>query len=84
MDLLAFLHLARISGVRVVAVQFANRKEALSCQFQLGNALIQQLLREQGIPSLQICSIFFLCGPIESLYSDDIPPYTAAGHACLP
>ena len=82
-DLLAFLQLARTSGVRVLAVQFATRQEALSGQFQPGNALIQQFLREQGIPSLQICSIFHLCGPIESLYSDDIHPYTAAGQACL-
>lgn len=82
-DLRAFLQLARASGARVVVVQFADRDEARSGQLQPGNTWIKQLLQEQGIASLQADSIFRSCGPIVSLYTDDIHPYTAAGQACL-
>lgn len=82
-DLRAFLQLARASGARVVVVQFADRDEARSGQLQLGNTWIKQLLQDQGIASLQSDSIFRSCGPIVSLYTDDIHPYTAAGQACL-
>jgi hypothetical protein len=82
-DLQAFLNLARASGARVVAVQFADRQEADSGSFQSGNRWIAQLLTREGIPSVQAGPIFRSCGPIASLYTDGIHPYTAAGQACL-
>jgi hypothetical protein len=42
-----------------------------------------QLLSEEAIPSVQAGPIFRSCGPIDSLYTDGIHPYTAAGQACL-
>jgi hypothetical protein len=82
-DLRAFLQLARASGARVVAVQFADRQEATSGALQPGNRSITQLLQQEGVPSVQAGPIFRDCGPIASLYSDGIHPYTAAGQACL-
>ena len=82
-DLRAFLTLARASGARLVAVQFANREEARSGQLQLGNQWIAKVLRQERIPSLQTGPVFRSCGPIDSLYTDGIHPYTAAGQACL-
>jgi len=82
-DLRTLIQLARTSGARVVAVQFADRKEAASGQFQPGNAWIAQLLKAEGVPAVQAGPIFRSCGPIASLYSDGIHPYTAAGQACL-
>jgi hypothetical protein len=82
-DLSDFLTLARTSGARVVAVQFADREEARSGQLEPGNRWISQVLQQQGVPSLQAAPIFRACGPIDSLYSDGIHPYTAAGQACL-
>ncbi len=82
-DLGAFLQLARASGARVVAVQFADRQEAASGSLQPGNAWITQVLQQAGVPSLQAGPFFRSCGPINSLYTDGIHPYTAAGQACL-
>jgi hypothetical protein len=82
-DLRAFLQLARASGAHVVVVQFANRQEAISGELQPGSRWINQLLRQEGIPSVQAGPIFRGCGPIASLYTDGIHPYTAAGQACL-
>jgi hypothetical protein len=82
-DLREFLSLSRASGARVVTVQFADREEARSGQLQPGNRWIAELLQQEGIPSLQAGPIFRACGPIDSLYSDGIHPYTAPGQACL-
>lgn len=82
-DLRAFLQLARASGARVVAVQFADRQEATSGELQPGNRWIHQLLSQEGIPGVQAGPIFRGCGPIASLYSDSIHPYNEAGQACL-
>lgn len=82
-DLRAFLRLALASGARVVAVQFADRQEATSAELQPGNRWIHQLLSQEGIPSVQAGPIFRGCGPIASLYTDGIHPYTAAGQVCL-
>lgn len=82
-DLREFLVLARASGGRVVAVQFADREEARSGQLQPGNRWIKELLQQEDIPSVQAGPIFRSCGPIERLYSDGIHPYTAPGQACL-
>jgi hypothetical protein len=77
------LQLARASGARVVAVQFADRQEASTGALQPGNRWIAQALQQEGVPSVQAGPIFRDCGPIDSLYSDGIHPYTAAGQACL-
>jgi hypothetical protein len=82
-DLRQFLVLARSSGARVVAVQFADRQEASNGQFQPGNGWIHQLLQQQRVPSVQAGPLFRACGPMSSLYSDPIHPYTPAGQACL-
>ena len=82
-DLRAFLQLARASGARVVAVQFPDREEARSGKLEAGNRWIAQLLSQEAIPSLQAGPIFSSCGPIDSLYTDEIHPYSAAGQACL-
>jgi hypothetical protein len=82
-DLRTFLQLARASGARVVAVQFADRHEASTGALQPGNRWIAQILRQEGVPSVQAGPIFRDCGPIDSLYSDGIHPYTASGQACL-
>lgn len=82
-DLRSFLRLARASGAHVAAVQFADRQETASGQLQPGNRWIAAVLRQEGIPSLQAGPIFRACGPVASLYSDHIHPYTAAGQACL-
>lgn len=82
-DLRSFLQLARASGARVVAVQFADRQEASTGALQPGNRWIAQTLQQEGVPSVQAGPIFRDCGPIDSLYSDGIHPYTAAGQACL-
>ncbi len=82
-DLHSFLQLARACGARVVAVQFADREEVPSGQLQPGNRWIHEPLQQPGVPSLQAGPVFRSCGPIDSLYSDGIHPYTAAGQACL-
>jgi hypothetical protein len=82
-DLREFLKLAAASGARVVVVQFADREEARSGELQAGNRWIQQVLDQEGIPSIQAGPIFRSCGTIDSLYSDVIHPYTAQGQACL-
>lgn len=82
-DLRRFLRLARASGARVVAVQFADRQEASTGALQPGNRWIAQTLQQEGVPSVQAGPIFRDCGPIDSLYSDGIHPYTAVGQACL-
>jgi len=82
-DLRSFLQLARASGARVVAVQFADRQEAASGSLQPGNAWITQVLQQEGVPSVQAGPIFRSCGLIASLYTDLIHPYTGAGQACL-
>lgn len=82
-DLHAFLTLARASGARVTAVQFADRQEAATGSLQPANRWIAHQLRQDGVPSVQAGPIFRRCGPIASLYTDDIHPYTAAGQACL-
>ena len=82
-DLQAFLNLARASGARVVAVQFADRQEAASGSLQPANRWIAHQLQQAGVPSVQAGPIFRRCGPIASLYTDGIHPYTAAGQACL-
>jgi hypothetical protein len=82
-DLRDFLTLARGSGARVVAVQFADREEVRSGRLQPANRWINALLQQHGVPSLQAGPVFRSCGPIGSLYTDGIHPYTAAGQACL-
>ena len=82
-DLRALIQLARSSGARVVAVQFADREEAQTGRLQPGNRWIAELLRSEAVPSIQAGPVFRSCGPISSLYSDGIHPYTAAGQACL-
>jgi hypothetical protein len=82
-DLRNFLKLARASGARVMAVQFADRQEATSGTFQPGNHWIAQTFKQEGVPSVQAGPIFRGCGSIASLYTDDIHPYTAAGQACV-
>ena len=82
-NLRQFLALARSSGARVMVVQFADRQEVSNGQFQPGNGWIHQLLQQQRIPSLQAGPLFHSCGPISSLYTDGIHPYTPAGQACL-
>jgi hypothetical protein len=82
-DLRNFLKLARASGARVMAVQFADRQEATSGTFQPGNHWIAQTFKQEGVPSVQAGPIFRGCGPIASLYTDDIHPYTASGQACV-
>ena len=82
-DLRRFLSLARASGAHVAAVQFADREEARNGQLQLGNQWIAQVLKQEGIPSIQAGPIFRSCGPIDRLYTDGIHPYTAAGQSCL-
>lgn len=82
-DLRSFLQLARASGARVSVVQFADRQETASGVLQPGNRWIAQVLQQEGVPSVQAVAIFRGCGPITSLYSDDIHPYTATGQTCL-
>ena len=81
-DLRTFLQLRRASDARVMAVQFADRQEAASGTLQPGIAWIEEVLQREGVPNVQAGPIFRL-GPIASLYSDDIHPYTASGQACL-
>jgi hypothetical protein len=82
-DLRTFLQLARASGARVVAVQFADGEETRSGKLHPSNRWIHEVLQQQGVPSLQAGPVFRSCGLIDSLYSDSIHPYTAAGQACL-
>ena len=82
-DLRAFIQLARASGAHVVAVQFADRQEAATGTLQPGNGWIAQTLQRQGVANVQAGPIFRSSGPIGSVYSDGIHPYTAAGQACL-
>ena len=67
-DLRTMIQRARASDARVVAVQFADREEATTGTLQ---------------PAVQAGPIFRRCGPISTLYTDGIHPYTAAGQACL-
>jgi hypothetical protein len=67
----------------VVAVQFADRQESDCGSSQSGKRWIAQLLTKEGIPRFQAGPIFRSCGPIASLYTGGIHPYTAAGQACL-
>jgi hypothetical protein len=67
-DLRSLIQRARSSGARVVTVQFADREEATTGTLQ---------------PAVQAGPIFCRCGPISTLYTDGIHPYTAAGQACL-
>ena len=62
-DLRHFLVLARSSGARVVAVQFADRQEASNGQFQPGNGWIHQLLQQERIPSIQAGPFFVPAAP---------------------
>lgn len=82
-DLRTFLQLAVASGARVAVVQFADRQEAATGQFSPANGWIRAVVRQEGVPSLQAGPIFRGCGPISTLYTDAIHPYTAAGQACL-
>lgn len=82
-DLRALIQQARSSGVRVVAVQFADRQEVSTGTLQPGNAWIGELLKSEGVPALQAGPIFRRCGPIDTLYTDHIHPYTSFGQACL-
>lgn len=82
-DLREFISFARASGVRLVAVQFADREEAHSSQLKPDNQWIAKVLQLESIHSIQAGPIFRSCGAINSLYTDDIHPYTAAGQACL-
>lgn len=82
-DLRALIQSARASGARVVAVQFADREEAATGTLQPGNRWIAELLQSEAVPAVQAGPIFRRCGPISTLYTDGIHPYTAAGQACL-
>ena len=82
-DLRSFLKRARARGARVRVVQFADRQEAASGALHPGHHWIAQALLQEGVPSVQAGPIFLGCGPIASLYTDGIHPYTAAGQACL-
>jgi len=82
-DLRTFLQLARATGARVVVLQFADRHEAATGWLSPANGWIAEAVRQEGVPSVQAGPIFRSCGPVASLYSDGIHPYTAAGQACL-
>lgn len=82
-DLRTLIQRARASGALVVAVQFADREEAATGTLQPGNRWIAELLQSEAVPAVQAGPIFRRCGPISTLYTDGIHPYTAAGQACL-
>lgn len=82
-DLRTFFQLARASGARVAVVQFADHQEAATGRLSPANGWIREVARQEGVPSLQAGPIFRGCGPIATLYTDGIHPYTAAGQACL-
>ena len=82
-DLRTLIKLARTSGARVLAVQFADREEAASGKLKPGNRWISELLQSQNVTTVQAGPIFRSCGPISTLYIDGIHPYTASGQACL-
>jgi hypothetical protein len=79
-DLLALL--AR-SGVRVGVLQYWEQGEIRADQPYSGHAAIAHVLQDQGIQPVQAGPIFRRCGPLATLFTDAIHPYTAAGQACL-
>ena len=84
-DLKCIIIRAKKQRIPVAAVQFWSREEILTGVPSDGHGLIARVLREQEVPALQSREIFLKCseGDLNSLFIDNIHPFTDDGQNCL-